>query len=277
MIKLVVLIASLALGILTALQFSFASPIIYILVAIAFTLAYIIACFTVFFLSAVIVDLPINTKVKPEHYNHTYQKIFAFYVWFALSLFGVAIKGKGIEKVPTDSNFILVGNHVSNIDPLVTNRYLRKFPFVFASKESLFKVPFFGKMIHQIGYLKLNRDDLKKDIKELERGYRYLKDNECSLAIYPEGTRNKTNELTMLPFKDTCFKFALKLQKPIVVSVINGTKEANKGLLTKRHIVNYEILTTLYYDDYKDMSDSELSDYVYKMMEKRILELRNIE
>lgn len=274
MIKIIVLIISLALGILTSLSFSFASPFIYVLVALAFFIAYIIACFTIFFVSAVIIDIPINTKVKPTEYNGTYQKIFAVYVWFALSLFGVKIKGKGIEKVPTDSNFIIVGNHVSNIDPLVTNRYFRKYPFIFASKESLFKVPFFGKMIHKIGYLKLHRDDIRKDMKELERGYKWLKEGYCSLAIYPEGTRNKSNDALMLPFKDTCFKYAIKLQKPVVVSVINGTKEVNHHLLTKRHIVNYEIIETLYYDDYKDMTSQELSDYVYKMMEKRLLELK---
>lgn len=274
MIKLIVVLISLVLGILTSLLFTFTNPFVYVLVATGFFVAYIVAIFSIYFLSAVIIDIPINTKKRPEKYNGRYQKIFAFYVWFALSLFGVKLKAKGIEKVPTDTNFIIVGNHVSNLDPLVTNRYLRKFPFIFASKESLFKVPFFGKMIHQIGYLRLNRDDARKDLKELERGLQWLKNGDCSLAIYPEGTRNKADNPLMLPFKDTCFKFALSLKKPIVVSVINGTKEVNNHLLTKRHVVEYEIIDCLYYDDYKDMSPSELSNYVYKMMEKRIIELR---
>lgn len=273
MIKIIVLLISLALGILTSLAFGFNSVVATVFVALAFVIAYIILIITLFFVSALIVDIPINTKVKPEKYNRRYQKIFAFYVWFALSAFGVKLKGKGIEKVPTDTNFILVSNHVSNVDPLVVNRYLKKFPFIFASKESLFKVPFFGKMIHKIGYLRLNREDIRKDVKELERGYTWLKENQCSLAIYPEGTRNKSDEI-MLPFKDTCFKFAQKLQKPIVVSVINGTKEVNDKLLLKRHVVNYEIIDTLYFDDYKDMSTEELTDYVYKMMQKRLIELR---
>lgn len=275
MIKIIALSISLILGTLTSTTFTFNHPSLYVLVAIGFTIVYLVVIVSIFFLSAIIMDIPINTKKKPEKYNRRYQRIFTFYVNCALSTFGVDLKGKGIEKLPKDTNFIIVGNHVSNLDPLVTNKYLKKTPFIFASKESLFKVPFFGKMIHKIGYLRLNRNDVRKDVKELERGYKWVKDGDCSLAIYPEGTRNKNDDVVLLPFKETCFKFAKNLQKPIVVSVINGTKETNNHLLTKKHIVQYEIIDCLYYDDYKDMSASELSDYVYKMMEKRILELRS--
>ena len=274
MIKLIVLLVSLILGILTSLLFDFANPYLYVLVAAGFFVAYIILTVSLFFLSAVIIDIPINTKKKPEKYNGRYQKIFEKYVWCALSLFGVKLKAKGIEMVPTDTNFLLVGNHISNLDPMVTNIYFKDYPFIFASKESLFKVPFFGKMIHKIGYLKLNREDVRKDLKELERGLTWLKAGDCSLAVYPEGTRNKTGETTLLPFKDTCFKFAKNLQKPIVVSAIYGTKEVNNHLLTKRHVVYYEVIKTLYYDDYKDMTPSEISDQVYKMIEERVLEFQ---
>lgn len=275
MIKIIVLLVSLVLGILTSLLFDFANPYVYIPVAFGFFVAYIILTVSLFFISAVIVDLPIDTKKKPEKYNGRYQKIFSRYVRCALSLFGVKLKAKGIELVPKDTNFLLVGNHISNLDPLVTNVYFKDYPFIFASKESLFKVPFFGKMIHQIGYLKLNREDARKDLKELERGLTWLKDGDCSLAIYPEGTRNKTGETTLLPFKDTCFKFAKNLQKPIVVSAIYGTKEVNDHLLTKRHVVHYEVIQTLYYEDYKDMTPSEISSVVYDMIEQRVLELQS--
>lgn len=274
MIKVIALSISLILGTLTSTAFTFSSPVYYVLVALGFTIAYLVIIISIFFLSALLVDIPVNTNKNPERYSRVYQKIFTFYVGCALSTFGVDLKAKGIEKLPKDTNFIIVGNHVSNLDPLVTNKYLKKTPFIFASKESLFKVPFFGKMIHKIGYLKLNREDSRKDLKELERGYKWLKEGDCSLAIYPEGTRNKSDDVVMLPFKETCFKFAKNAQKPIVVSVINGTKEVNNHLLTKKHVVEYEIIDCLYYDDYKDMSVSELSDYVYNMMEKRILELR---
>ena len=275
MIKLIVLLVSLALGILTSLLFSFSNPFIYVIVAFGFFIAYIIITVSLFFLSAVIIDIPIDTSKKPDKYNGKYQKIFYRYVRCVLSLFGVKLEAKGIELVPTDTNFVLVGNHVSNLDPLVTNIYFKDYPFIFASKESLFKVPFFGKMIHQIGYLKLNREDVRKDLKELERGLTWLKAGDCSLAIYPEGTRNKTGETTLLPFKDTCFKFAKNLQKPIVVSAIVGTKEVNNHLLTKRHVVHYEVIKTLYYDDYKDMTPAEISSEVYNLIETRVLELQN--
>ena len=97
MIKIIVLLVSLVLGILTSMLFDFASIYIYILVAAGFFVAYIILTVSLFFLSAVIIDLPIDTKKKPEKYNGRYQKIFSRYVKCALSLFGVKLKAKGIE------------------------------------------------------------------------------------------------------------------------------------------------------------------------------------
>lgn len=274
MVKIFALLISIILATLTSLSFEFSSPIIYILVGVAFVIVYIVAIVTIFFVSATIMTIPVNKKEVPAHYNRFYQKVFVFYDRIVLSTFGVKIKAQGIEKLPKDSNFIIVGNHISNVDPLVTNMYLKDYPFIFASKKSLFNVPFFGKMIHKIGYLRLNRDNYVHDLKELERGYRWLKRDECSLAIYPEGTRNKTDQ-NLLPFKDTCFKFAMSAKKPIVISVISGTKEVNDMLLLKRHIVHYEIIKTLNYDDYKDMTVEEVSQYVYQTIEKRLIELKN--
>ena len=102
MIKVIALSISLILGTLTSTAFTFSSPVYYVLVALGFTIAYLVIIISIFFLSALLVDIPVNTNKNPERYSRVYQKIFTFYVGCALSTFGVDLKAKGIEKLPKD-------------------------------------------------------------------------------------------------------------------------------------------------------------------------------
>jgi 1-acyl-sn-glycerol-3-phosphate acyltransferase len=49
--------------------------------------------------------------------------------------------------------------------------------------------------------------------------------NNMHMCIYPEGTRNRTNE-PLKPFFDGAFKLALVQKKMVIPTVIFGTKEA---------------------------------------------------
>jgi 1-acyl-sn-glycerol-3-phosphate acyltransferase len=61
-----------------------------------------------------------------------------------------------------------------------------------------------------------------------------------SIFIFPEGTRNKGEELSMLPFKEGSFKIALKTGCPIVPVSINNTAEIFENHLPrikKTHVI----------------------------------------
>lgn len=97
-----------------------------------------------------------------------------------------------------------------------------------------------------------------------------LEDNECSVAVYPEGTRNFTNE-TLLPFKYGCFHLAIKSKRPIVVTTIKGTENIKNHLLTEIHKVDFDVLGVITYEQYKDLNTHEIGDIIYKMMEDNLL------
>lgn len=87
--------------------------------------------------------------------------------------------------------YIFVSNHTSLLDvPFcaivtpVTFRYL--------SKEELTKVPLFGYIIRKL-YLSVNRKDEVSRARSLEKMKQSLQDG-ISIYLFPEGTRNKTNE-----------------------------------------------------------------------------------
>ena len=144
-----------------------------------------------------------------------------------MSLFGVKMKVTGLDKVPNDTTFVVVHNHLSNMDPIILNTVLKKYDLTFMAKKSLSKIPFFGKIVRKVGFLFLDRDNPTRDAFQIARGIKYLKSNTCSVAVAPEGTRNFTNEV-LLPFKDGSFIMATKAQKPVVVCVFKGTEKIKK-------------------------------------------------
>lgn len=260
MIKIVSFIISLSLAILTVLLMKDLTVMQSVLLGVGFFVLYFIGCIVLFFLAAFLCSFFVNTKKKPENYSKGMRKVYNFFDDLVLSMYGVKIITKGLEKVP-DSACVIISNHVSNIDPLVMNKVYRKKDMIFASKKSLFKIPFFGRMIHKIGYLKFDRIDTIKDLGEMKRGVEWVKGG-VSLAIYPEGTRNKTNDY-LLEFKEQVMKFATLTKTPLVISAIYGTKQVNDNLFFKRHKVYYEVIDVIDPSYYASIAAGELSQIAH--------------
>ena len=98
----------------------------------------------------------------------------------------------GIENIPENKSFILVGNHTSYLDPLLVASTTDECVHFFA-KNSLYKgikKPLFK----ALGIIPVNRKI--KDKNALNLGIKYLNDNKV-IGIFPEGTINKTNKKIM--------------------------------------------------------------------------------
>lgn len=270
MVRIFVILVAAILSLLTTLSLTINVVWLSILVYIGFFVAYIIAQGLIYFLLAFLLGLFINKKKDTIHYNKFYHLCYYLYVKYTLSLFGVKVKRTGLEKIPNDTNFVIVSNHLSNFDPMIMDQCLYKYNLTFVAKKSLFKIPCFGKFIHKIGYLCLDCSNLRSEAKTIMKVTKMLEDNECSVAVYPEGTRNFTNE-TLLPFKYGCFHLAIKSKRPIVVTTIKGTENIKNHLLTKIHKVDFDVLGVITYEQYKDLNTHEIGDIISKMMEDNLL------
>ncbi|MFC7391548.1 lysophospholipid acyltransferase family protein [Scopulibacillus cellulosilyticus] len=104
-------------------------------------------------------------------------------------LFRYKVYGK--ENVPTEGGVILCSNHKSNFDPpLIGSVCPRELSFM--AKAELFKIPLFSQLISNLNAFPVKRGHadrqvLKMTMKLLEEGK--------TIIIFPEGTRNKTNQL----------------------------------------------------------------------------------
>jgi 1-acyl-sn-glycerol-3-phosphate acyltransferase len=144
-------------------------------------------------------------------------------IWMAvwLPLAGIRLVIKGKEKFVKGENYVVVCNHNSFMDVPVTSPGIPGANKTIAKIE-MAKIPLFG-LIYRRGSVLVDRKSEESRLKS----YAYMKrvlDMGLHMCIYPEGTRNKTNN-PLKEFKDGAFRLAIETQKPVIPAVLFNTKK----------------------------------------------------
>ena len=177
----------------------------------------------------------------------------------------VKVHLEGQEKVPQEGKFLLISNHISNFDALATVQAFRKYKLGAISKESNFKVPFFGRLIRRCNYYPIDRENVRNAAKTINLAAEVIKSNEASLLVYPEGTRNK--EATgLLPFHNVVFKIAQRAAAPIVVMTARGTEKVKKRVPFRRSHVYLKVLDVISAEEAAAMKTDAIGDKIREMM-----------
>lgn len=154
-------------------------------------------------------------------------------LWIA----GTKVTVIGEEHIP-DEAALYVGNHRSFFDVLVLYVGCKKLAG-FVAKDGMKKIPSIRVWMRYLYCLFLNRDDIKEGMKVILKAIEYIKQG-VSIYIFPEGTRNKGEELSVLPFKEGSMKIATKTGCPIVPVSLNNTAEIFENhfpKLRKTHVI----------------------------------------
>ena len=134
----------------------------------------------------------------------------------------LGVKGaQGAGVYPENSkSYIITSNHQSYFDIFVLLACL-SIDFRFVAKKSLFKIPFLGQSMKRLGYIPIDRENLRSALKSVKAGAELLK-NKTSVLIFPEGTRSLDGKL--LSFKKGGLNMFLKQDNISVLPVaIKGT------------------------------------------------------
>jgi 1-acyl-sn-glycerol-3-phosphate acyltransferase len=139
-----------------------------------------------------------------------FKKLHIFAKWIFPLVF--PYKKHGHTEPYDDRAYIFVGNHLSVLDVVMLAIATNK-PVHFMAKKELFeKEGLMKKFATKSQCIPVNRDG--SDVKAVMQAMKYLKGGE-SIAIFPEGTRNKTDEI-FLPFKSGATAISIKTKTPIV-------------------------------------------------------------
>lgn len=234
------------------------------LIILGFILAIIIFVVIVLYIITLFIR-PDKQLARPRRFNRFMIKIMAE---FLVGLFGLKLVVKGIEKVPTDKQFLFVGNHQSNFDPIVAVWALRKFNVAYIMKNAIMRVPLLGRWLYGSGFLPLDRKNDRKALETIVIATKRISENRHPIGVYPEGTRSKSPK--MREFRNGVFKIAQKAECPIVVAIIDNTYRVKWRFPFLKTKILFEVVEVLDYEEFKDLSTNDLGDQVHKMMEDRL-------
>ena len=176
-------------------------------------------------------------KINKEKKDELSLRIVQWGFRVILGIAGTEITVIGKENMPKEAA-LYVGNHRSYFDILLL--YVQCEGLTgFVAKDSIEKVPSLRVWMRYLYCLFLNRSDAREGLKTILTAIEYVKKG-ISICIFPEGTRNDGEELSMLPFKEGSFKIATKTGCPIVPVSINNSAEIFENhvpALRKTHVV----------------------------------------
>jgi 1-acyl-sn-glycerol-3-phosphate acyltransferase len=139
-----------------------------------------------------------------------------------IKIAGVKETVLGIENVPKDEAVLYVINHRSIFDIVLTYAKVPR-PTGYIAKKEMNKFLTLSTWMMFLHCEFLDRGNLRQGMKVIKRSAKNIQDG-ISMAIFPEGTRNKTNE-DMLPFHKGSFKIAEMAKCKIVPVVLNNTPD----------------------------------------------------
>lgn len=140
-------------------------------------------------------------------------------VW--LTLVGCPVTLKGKNNFAKGTPYIVTCNHNSLMDVPLTSPYIPGANKTIA-KKSFAKIPLFG-WFYSKGSVLVDRNSDASRRKSFEDMKQVLKQG-IHMCIYPEGTRNRTNE-PLKKFYDGAFKLAVETKTAIIPTLIFNTKK----------------------------------------------------
>lgn len=183
-----------------------------------------------------------------------------------LVLFRFRISGKGLEKMPA-APCVIVCNHLSRFDPMVTFCLMKGHRLAFVSKIENMHIPIAGPIIRKIGFIPLDRDNPLRAMRSIHTAARLVSEKGFTMGIYPEGTRSRTEEL--LEFKTGAFVLAKKAKAPLVITRITGTRSYRGRFPFRSTPVTFEVLEVLDAASLAEKKPEELAAYCRSRIAKQ--------
>lgn len=136
-------------------------------------------------------------------------------------LAGVRVRVEGLEHIDPKQTYIFAANHASQFDIFVFQGYF-PYDFRWIAKKELFQLPVFGRAMHRVGYIAIDRSHGRQALKSLDNAASQIAAGK-SVLIFPEGTRSTDGRLQA--FKTGAILLAIKAGVPIVPIGFNGSHE----------------------------------------------------
>lgn len=201
------------------------------ILALLFAILYLILGIPVLFVEWII------HKFNPKAAELSQLRMVQWAFRVILFICGTKVTVIGEENVPKDEPVLYIGNHRSYFDIIITYARCPRLTG-YVAKNTMEKVPLLSIWMKRLHCLFINREDVKEALKTILAGIDNIK-NGISMCIFPEGTRNKTDDL-LLPFKEGSFKMAEKTGCAIVPMALTNSADILENhfpRVAKTHVI----------------------------------------
>ena len=113
--------------------------------------------------------------------------------------------------------------------------------------------------------MSINREHPSKAMETVINAAQLIKDDQVSIGVYPEGTRNTTEE-PLLPFHNSIFKIAQMADVPIVVMTAKKTAEIKHNYPKKASDVYFKVTGVIPAEDLKGKKTLEIGERVRELL-----------
>lgn len=241
-------------------------PLLLVALSVGFFLLHVLA--------VIVMILLTNTK-KPPKGTALFRFLVKTGLPYVLKLARVEIKSDGLDKIPQDTRMLLVCNHQHDLDPvIIVNAFPDAHLSFIGKKEIETQMPFVARAMHLLECLYIDRENDREAAKTIIKAIKKIKDDETSIALFPEGYASRSCEL--LPLRNGSLKIALKAKVPVVVCVLDGTRVMAKSLFRRKSVVHFRLLDVIYPEDFAEMNTAQLGDIIHGKMLDALNEIRGI-
>lgn len=225
----------------------------------------LIGLIVLFFLILWVLCLFVDMNKPPKKDSKLYRFMTYIAADIAVWVLRMRVHTKGLEQVPKDGRFLLVCNHINDLDPVTLFACFKKSQLAFISKRENATMFLVGKLMHKILCQLINRENDREALKTIITCIRLIQEDQVSVAVFPEGYTSMDGKLH--PFRSGVFKIAQKAKVPIVVCTIQNTNKVFKNARRlKPTDVHLHLLNVIRPEELQGVTAVDIANRVHTMM-----------
>ena len=224
-----------------------------------------LALLVLFFLLMLVMAAAVKMDKPQEKDSAFYRAVVMCMIHLVVPLLRIRIVEKGMEQAPKSGRFLLVCNHLHEIDPVVLLRAFPKSRLAFISKREVDNMFLVGKFLHKMLGQPINRENDREALKTILNCIKILDEDKASVAVFPEGGIRGGHVLH--PLRNGVFKIAQRAKVPVVVCTLRDTHTVlKKALKLQPSQVELRLVGVIGVDQIAGKTAVQIGDMVYKMM-----------
>ncbi len=236
-----------------------------ILAAVAALITGWIVGFVLVLLFLVVACLVVDLDKEQTKDSKFYRCLAYLYVDLAVHVGRIDLRTQGLEKIPTNGRFMMVCNHLNELDPAVMLYCFPKSQLSFIGKKETRTYPLVAQVMHKLRCPFIDRENDREALKTILHCIDMIKKDEVSIGVFPEGYVSEDGRLRH--FRSGVFKIAQKTGVPVVVCTVRNTKRAMRDLFALRKTwIELHLVDVIDAEEVKTTPTTDMAERVYEIM-----------